>query len=85
MQRHQLGVWPAFPLIPEHQAFALSHHRGLRDCPSRTTLHKRETLGLALVIHLSPHSREDLGPERVKDLPRVTEQSRAEQTQDETI
>ena len=34
-------------------------------------------LGLALVCHLCPHNREDLGPERVKDLPRVT----AEKTQ----
>ena len=39
-------------------------------------MHKRETLGLALVCHQSPHSREDLGPERAKDLPRVKEQSR---------
>lgn len=74
----KLGVWPAFTLIPEHQAFALSHHRGLRDCPSRTTLHKKETLGLALVIHL-PSQQGRLGPRESEGL-YPESQSRAEQS-----
>lgn len=77
MQRRQLWALACPPLrLPGHQAFTLGHQWGLRDCPPERHCVKG-MLGLALVCHLCPHSREDLGPERVKDLPRVT----AEQTQ----
>lgn len=47
----QLGVWPAFTLIPEHQA--TSHHRGSETAPPERHCIKGRHWASRLVIHLS--------------------------------
>lgn len=66
VQRPPARVWPAFTLIDTLRLSPSVTTGGSETAPPERHCIKEESLeASALVIHLSPHSREDLGPEEV--------------------